>query len=252
MPQKKSAKELTPEPSAPVTSTRRGSSASPEKPPGPLSIPVSAEERDAIKVNTANSTDLKNACDDALKRIHLHTDVRLTLGWAGVLVAAVTGLYGWKVEFEQSKPAVWAGFIMHVFHESTRVVLVSDVLYSSYVILTSLQALYAYFVEGDIVFVGRRKTFSKRIITERVTISSRTLPVSASSSQPSSANAPSYSLNITYVQSTSGGKSLLAKNRTQGSKEYSTFFDEKGVMVQEVFETWVGELVEGTLEGKAT
>lgn len=100
------------------------------------------------------------------------------------------------------------------------------------------------------MFVGRRKTFSKRIITERVTISSRTLPISASS-QPSSANAPSYSLNISYVQSTSGGKSLLAKNRAQGSKEYSAFFDEKGVMVQEVFERWVGELVEGTMEGKA-
>ncbi|KAI9567448.1 microsomal signal peptidase 25 kDa subunit-domain-containing protein [Boletus coccyginus] len=238
MPQKKRAKEPTPEPSAPVTSPRRGSSTSPEKPPGPLSIPASAEERDTIKVNNANATDLKNACDDALKRylsrpnlfkqIHLHTDVRLTLGWAGVLVAAAT------VEFEQSKPAVWAGFIMHV-----------------YVILTSLQALYAYFVEGDIVFVGRRKTFSKRIITERITIASRTLPVSVSSST-SSANAPSYSLNITYVQSTSGGKSLLARNRMQGSKEYSAFFDEKGVMVQESFETWVGELVEGTMEGKAT
>ncbi|KAG8216820.1 microsomal signal peptidase 25 kDa subunit-domain-containing protein [Butyriboletus roseoflavus] len=242
MPHKKTAKELTPEPSAPVTGSRRGSSASPEKPPGPLSIPVPAEERDIIKVNTASSTDLKNACDDALKRylsrpnlfkqIHLHTDVRLTLGWAGVLVAGVTGLYGWKVEFEQSKPAVWAGFII-------------------YVILTSLQALYAYFVEGDIVFVGRRKTFSKRIVTERITISSRTLPVSTSSPQPSPTNAPSYSLNITYVQSTSGGKSLLAKNRAQGSKEYSAFFDEKGAMVQEVFETWVGGLVEGTMEGKA-
>jgi signal peptidase complex subunit 2 len=117
--------------------------------------------------------------------------------------------------------------------------------------LTALQALYAYFVEADIVFVGRRKTFSKRIITERITISSRTLPVSASSSEPSPANAPSYSLNMTYVQSTSGGKSLLAKNRGQGSKEYSGFFDDKGVMVQEMFETWVGELVESTMEGKS-
>jgi signal peptidase complex subunit 2 len=152
------------------------------------------------------------------KQIHLHTDVRLTLGWAGVVVASATGLYGWKVDFEQSK---------------------------------ALQALYAYFVEADIVFVGRRKTFSKRIITERITISSRTLPVSASSSEPSPANAPSYSLNMTYVQSTSGGKSLLAKHRGQGSKEYSGFFDEKGVMVQEVFETWVGQLVESTMEGKS-
>ncbi|KAN0084265.1 Microsomal signal peptidase 25 kDa subunit (SPC25) domain containing protein [Tylopilus felleus] len=241
MPRKKSAKELTPEPSAPVTSSRRSSFTSPERPPGPLSIPVSAVERDTIKVNNTNATDLKNACDDALKRylsrpnlfkqIHLHTDVRLTLGWAGVLVAAATGLYGWKVEFEQSKPAIWAGFI-------------------TYVILTSLQALYAYFIEGDIVFVGRRKTFSKRIITERVTISSRSVPISASPSS-SPANAPSYSLSITYVQSTSGGKSLLAKNRAQGSKEYSAFFDENGVMVQEAYEQWVGELVEGAMEGKA-
>jgi signal peptidase complex subunit 2 len=57
---------------------------------------------------------------------------------------------------------------------------------------------------------------------------------------------------MTYVQSTSGGKSLLAQNRGQGSTEYSGFPDEKGVMVQEVFETWVGELVEGTMEGKST
>lgn len=71
MPQKKRAKEPTPELSAPVTSPRRGSSTSPEKPPGPLSIPASAEERDTIKVNNANATDLKNACDDALKRVRV-------------------------------------------------------------------------------------------------------------------------------------------------------------------------------------
>ncbi|KAF9225892.1 hypothetical protein BS17DRAFT_730049 [Gyrodon lividus] len=241
MPPKKTANQLSPEPSAPASGTRRGSSASLEKPPGPLSVTVAPEERDTIKVNNASVTDLKNACDDALKRylsrpnlfkqIHLHTDVRLTLGWAGVLVAGATGLYGWKVDFEQSKPGVWAGFIL-------------------YVILTTLQTLYAYFVEGDIIFVGRRKTFSKRIITERITISSRSIPMSSSSSQPSPANAPSYSLNLTYLQSTSGGKSLLAKNRAQGSKEYSAFFDEKGVMAQELFERWVGELVEGAMEGK--
>ena len=37
-----------------------------------------------------------------------------------------------------------------------------------------------------------------------------------------------------------------------GLQKYSAFFDEKGVMVQEVFETWVGELVEGTMGGGAT
>lgn len=124
--------------------------------------------------------------------------------------------------------------------------------FPSYCLLTSLQTLYAYFVEGHVIFVGRRKTFSKRIVTERITISSRTTPVSSPSPGKSPLNAPSYSLSITYLQSTSGGKSLLCKNRTQGSKGYSAFFDEKGVMAQEVFERWVGELVEAAMEGKTT
>ncbi|KAL4072522.1 microsomal signal peptidase 25 kDa subunit-domain-containing protein [Scleroderma yunnanense] len=237
----KNANELSTQSSA--LSSRRASSASPEKPPGPLSVPIAPSDREEIKVNNANATELKNACDDALKRylsrpnlfkqIHLHTDVRLTLGWASVFIAAATGLYGWKVDFEQAKPGVWAGFIL-------------------YIVLTTLQTLYAYFVEGNVVFVGRRKTFSKRIITERVTISSRTIPVSSPSLGKSPSNAPSYSLNITYLQSTSSGKSLLCKNRVQGSKVYSAFFDEKGVMVQDVFERWIGELVEGAMEGKTT
>jgi hypothetical protein len=32
-----------------------------------------------------------------------------------------------------------------------------------YVLLTLLQTLYAYYVEGDIIFVGKRKTFDKRV-----------------------------------------------------------------------------------------
>ena len=32
-----------------------------------------------------------------------------------------------------------------------------------YILLTVLQSLYAYFVEGDVVFVGRRKTLDKRV-----------------------------------------------------------------------------------------
>jgi signal peptidase complex subunit 2 len=30
-------------------------------------------------------------------------------------------------------------------------------------LLTFTQTLYSYFIEGDIVFVGKRKTFSKRV-----------------------------------------------------------------------------------------
>jgi signal peptidase complex subunit 2 len=130
--------------------------------------------------------------------------------------------------------------------------------------LTFLQTLYAYFIEGEIVFVGKRKTFSKRvrhllwrslisntnlgcwqIVTERITLSSSTEPVSKT-------KPPAYQLSLNYVRSTSGGKSLLAKGKTRGTKEYNAFFDEQGTMHQEVFERWVGELVEQAMEGKST
>ena len=51
---------------------------------------------------------------DLFKQIHLHTDVRLALGWAGVFVAAGTAFYGWKVDFEQSKPVMWVGLVLCV------------------------------------------------------------------------------------------------------------------------------------------
>jgi signal peptidase complex subunit 2 len=51
---------------------------------------------------------------ELFKQIHQHTDVRLALGWLSVFVAGGTGLYGYKVEFEQSKPVVWAGLILCV------------------------------------------------------------------------------------------------------------------------------------------
>lgn len=194
-----------------------------------------------MKVNNANSTELKNACDDAVKRylsrpelfkqIHLHTDVRLGLGWLSVFVAAGTALYGYKVDFEKSKPVVSIGLVV-------------------YIILTVIQTLYAFFIEGNTIFVGKRKSFSKRIITERIQLTSSTLPPSQKSLSPSPANSPSYQLAVSYVRSTNGGKSLLAKGRTNASKAFSSFFDEQGTMDQEAFERWVGELVEQGMDGK--
>ncbi|KAG6818380.1 hypothetical protein H0H93_005453 [Arthromyces matolae] len=228
-----------PEPRTPSPSRIEGvssTSSSPERPVGPLSIPVSAGDREDIKVNNSNLTELKNALDDALKRYlarpelfkqsHQHTDVRLALGWLSVFVAAGTALYGYKVPFGESKPLVWIGLI-------------------TYVVLTAVQSLYAFFIEGNVIFVGRRKTFSKRIITERITISSKTERVK--NSKP-----PSYSLSLHYVRSTSGGKSLLAKGKKLGSQGYNTFFDGVGTLNQDKFERWVGELVEEAMEGKAS
>ncbi|KAI0763508.1 microsomal signal peptidase 25 kDa subunit-domain-containing protein [Trametes elegans] len=200
-----------------------------------LLAPAPGEEREEVKVNNASATDMKHACDDALKRylsrpdlfkqIHTHTDVRLALGWLSVLVAGATGLYGWRVPFEQSKPGVWAGVIV-------------------YIILTVAQTLYAYFVEGDIVFVGKRKTFDKRIVTERITVTSRTTP-----STPTSP--PGYSLGLAYVRSAAGGKTLLGKGRAEEARPYTDFFDERGVMDQVRLERWIASIVSRVMDGKA-
>lgn len=208
---------------------------SPDRPTGPLSVVIPPEDREVVKVNNASFTELKNACDDAVKRylsrpdlfkqIHLHTDIRLGLGWLSVFVAAGTALYGYKIDFEKSKPVVTIGLVL-------------------YMVLTALSTLYAYFIEGETVFVGKRKTFSKRIITERISLSSHTEPVAGS-------KPPAYQLALHYVRSTNGGKSLLAKGRTRGVKGYNEFFDEQGTMDQERFERWVGELVEEAMDGKA-
>ena len=53
-----------------TTPSRRTSSPESERPVGPLSV-VSSQDRDVIKVNTASATDLKNACDDAVKRVRV-------------------------------------------------------------------------------------------------------------------------------------------------------------------------------------
>lgn len=207
-----------------------------DRPLGPLSVTVPAYEREEVKVNNANPTELKNACDDAVKRflsrpelfkqIYTHTDVRLALGWLSVFVAAGTAFYGYKVEFEQSKPVVTIGLVL-------------------YIILTALSTLYAYFVEGDTIFVGKRKTFSKRIISERITISSSSPPI------PKGTSCPSYAVSVQYVRSTNGGKTLLGRGKMRGSAEYSRFFDERGVMDQPAFEKWLGGLVEIAMDGKA-
>ncbi|KAF7296601.1 Signal peptidase complex component [Mycena chlorophos] len=228
------------------------------RPLGPLSLPPLPGPRDVVKVNNLSATELKNACDDALKRYlsrpelfkqnHQHTDVRLVLGWLSVFVAGGTGLYGYKVEFEASKPVVWAGLIL-------------------YILLTCTQTLYSYFVEGDIIYVGKRKTFSKRIETERITISSRTIPVATTDptmvpppdedgifgaaseiiAERTLPSVPQYHLSITYLRSTSANKSLLARNKTSSQTPYTVFFHADGVLNAAAFERWVGAAVEQSM-----
>ena len=174
--------------------------------------------------------------------IYTHTDVKLGLGWASVFVALGTALYGWKVEFEKSKPLVWAGVILYAFL-SLLYITSLHALPNRYCVLTAVQTAYSYFVERDIVYVGRRKTLAKRIETERIVISSKTIP-----SQPD--RTPRYFLSVSYVHSANGGKSLLGRGTGSDEKPYNEFFDENGVLDQDRYHTWVAQLVERVVDGK--
>jgi len=90
--------------------------------------------------------------------------VRLALGWTGVLIAGVTALYSYRLEYENSKPVIWIGLIACVLardHPCCSFLL--SILHLRYIALSLSQALYAYFIEGDTIFVGKRKTFDKRV-----------------------------------------------------------------------------------------
>jgi len=56
----------TPSPSG--TRLKPPTSPESERPVGPLSV-VSSQRHDIVKVNTGNATELKHACDDAVKRV---------------------------------------------------------------------------------------------------------------------------------------------------------------------------------------
>jgi len=179
------------------------------------------------KINVYNLTELKNTCDDTLKKHlskpdsfqqqHFHTDIRLALGYSSTIIAAGSALYGWKADFAKSKPLVTLGVAL-------------------YFILTALQTLYIYFVEGNTVFVGKRKTIDRRISTERLEVASKTAP-----STPTTP--PQYSLEVTYLHSANGGKALIKRGRETGRKGYNSFFDADGNMDVLIFETWIDSLV---------
>ena len=180
---------------------------------------------------------------DLFTTIHTHTDVKLGLGWASVFVALGTALYGWKIEFEKSKPLVWAGVILYVFSTNKFPLSRIEDVSNRYCILTAIQTAYSFFIERDIVYVGRRKTLTKRIETERIVVSSKTIP-----SQPD--RPPKYFLSVSYVHSTNGGKSLLGRGTGSDEKPYNEFFDENGVLDQDRYYAWVAQLVERVVDGK--
>jgi signal peptidase complex subunit 2 len=75
-----------------------------------------------------------------------------------------------------------------------------------------------------------------QILTEKLTASTSTIP-----STPT--DAPKFSLELVYLHSANGGKTLLKRSRETGQVGYNAFFDEDGHMDVAVFERWIDSLV---------
>ncbi|KAJ1677222.1 hypothetical protein EV182_006627, partial [Spiromyces aspiralis] len=91
-----------------------------------------------------NLSELKATCDDALRKYfekkgfkerHTHTDVKLLLGYTGVIFCMADFLYSWKRPFKSTK---WFSYI-------------SVTMFS---LMTILTMLYSFFVQRDTFYVG--------------------------------------------------------------------------------------------------
>ncbi|KAJ1931628.1 hypothetical protein GGF37_007328, partial [Kickxella alabastrina] len=100
-----------------------------------------------VVVNTSSVYELKTACDTGLKEflrsrgyeeMHTHTDVKLILGYIGVVFCAIDFAYSWKYPFEQTK---WFSYISVAI----------------YALTSALALVYSYAVQRDTFFVGYNK-----------------------------------------------------------------------------------------------
>ncbi|SCV74643.1 BQ2448_7672 [Microbotryum intermedium] len=218
-----------------------------------------------IKVNNNSLTELKLAVDDVVKEFfsrpsrftasHLHEDVRLILGWSAVIVSAITGYYGYVVEFHQSKFWCAIGVTVYFFFG----------LVNSYAILSTLYWVYVNYVEKETIFQGKRRTFASRISTETLTLSSsaRSLPqepynfpFSHFTSSPKTqmtpketSSFPNYTLTLGYTHTSNNGKSLIRSFDKTLTRPLKEWFDTEGVLRRSALENELECLWKECLEG---
>ncbi|KAM0789827.1 hypothetical protein ACM66B_006676 [Microbotryomycetes sp. NB124-2] len=218
--------------------------------------PGAGQREKAPRINTSSLADLKNTCDDAVKdvfarpgsftRSHLHEDVRLGLGWTAVAAAAGTAYYSYITPFHDSK--FWTGVGV-----------------TTYLFLSTLLTIYVMFVEQNVIFDGKRRTFASRITTERLTISSQAYSSAKASKQttslplslvykgtpaptlPADLSFPAYHLTLKYNHSSNNGKSLIHESSAEWSKCFGEFFDEQGTLAKSKLEKELQLLLEQTM-----
>ncbi|GAA5802351.1 hypothetical protein HPULCUR_007815 [Helicostylum pulchrum] len=166
------------------------------------------EVKEPVEVsNVYDGTQLKNAVDDELARFystdlkftqsHVHTDVKLFLGYISCFIAGGAFFYEYKTSF-------------------TEALTVTTLCVVAYWIIQTIAFAYTYLVEKDQIFIGYQKVNGK--VTGSLTIS-------GSMDKYSSI----YKLNMTYK---SNGKSVSY----QVEPNVARWFTTKGVMVPEAMD----------------
>lgn len=115
------------------------------------------------------------------------------------------------------------------------------------------------------MFIGKRKTYAKRVESERIRVDSKYLNPNYSVLRPftrTTAAAPSYQLSMSYIRLTNAGKTLIHKaclsllqvlplvmlrrylqGKEQAETSFAEFFDEDGKLDTVKFESWVSALM---------
>ncbi|SJX66393.1 uncharacterized protein SRS1_16715 [Sporisorium reilianum f. sp. reilianum] len=203
---------------------------------------------DRIVVDNSNLTELKATCDEAVERIlsrraetndgspakaqgftpfkvsHLHTDLRLALGFTASAIMIGT--------------SIWAYFVEKEWKRNKQACAIAVVVYT---ILSAMQMIDSY-LQGNTIFTGSRKTLSNRIETEHLTISSPPLPKAVKKAAKAAdgkpiLTPPAYTLQFTYTRKSSKGQSLVAKKSESLTLGHlGEWFTEEGEFVESIFE----------------
>ncbi|PWN47945.1 hypothetical protein IE53DRAFT_389892 [Violaceomyces palustris] len=222
--------------------------------------PPASSETDRYYVDNSNASELKLTCDEAVERIltretiveadsdskptstsspspsifppfkasHFHTDLRLVLGFTASAVMIGVCVWSYFVEKDWEKNKKPCGIAVVI-----------------YVVLSAIQTLDSY-MQGSKIFEGKRKTVSKRIETERLSISSPSLPKAVikppaggtlAKGEKPTLIPPAYTLKIDYTRKSNNGKSLLGKKKTSITLGHmGEWFTEEGEFIESIFE----------------
>merc|ERR1711939_223757 len=192
---------------------------------------TTTEELPDVVVNKWSLHELKTACDDAVQQYlskpslfqasHMHTDVRLVLGWTSSIIALSGALYAYKVnDFQASRQYVLASVII-------------------YVVLSTVMAVYSRYVEQDTIFQGKRKVFAGRIETQQ-------LHVRTACASPYK---PIYQVTMSYHHSSNGGKTLIAQSEETFEIPFNEVFDVNGKLHRHGLERRIKEPLDKALAG---